>query len=99
MPDIVRLRFVGPYPVAVPLLGQAVGMPLAVEPDQVVDVAGKVVADDAEADHFVLEVLNPPEERVFPRSLWAIDAGAKKPVKRAPTEAEVSAVEAMEPKE
>jgi hypothetical protein len=85
--------------VVVPLLGQAVGMPLMVEPDQVVDVVGKVLADDAEADHFVLEVLNPPEERVFPRTLWTIDAGAKKPVKRAPTEGEVAAVVAMEPKE
>jgi hypothetical protein len=99
MPDIVRLRFIGPYSVAVPLLGQAVGMPLMVEPDQVVDVVGKVLADDAEADHFVLEVLNPPEERVFPRTLWALDAGAKKPVKRAPTEAEVAAVKNMDPEE
>jgi hypothetical protein len=99
MPDIVRLRFTGPDPVMVPLLGQAVGMPLAVEPGQVVDVTGKVVDDDAEADHFVLEVLNPPEERAFPRTLWAIDTGAKKPAKRSPTEAEVSAVQAMEPKE
>jgi hypothetical protein len=99
MPDIVRLRFTGHDPVMVPLLGQAVGMPLSVEPGQVVDVAGKVVADDAEADHFVLEVLNPPEERAFPRSLWEVDSGAKKPVKRAPTEAEVSAAVAMEPKE
>jgi hypothetical protein len=77
MPDIVRLRYVGPHPVSVPVLGVGVGMPLAVEPGQVVDVAGKVTADDAEADFFVVELGGVEEPRSFPRSLWAVDTGKK----------------------
>lgn len=82
MPDIVRLRYVGAHEAAVPVLGAGPGLGLLVQPGETVDVAGRVVEDNADSDGFVVEFGNPPQERVFPRSLWSTEA-ATKPAKAA----------------
>lgn len=85
MPDVVRLRYVdgrkrGPVHLAV--LGREV------EPDCIVDFAGRVISSEedwervgldeaAHADAVVVELGNPPEVRVFPRSDWADETPAK----------------------
>jgi hypothetical protein len=63
VPDIVRLRYVGNHEVAVPALGRSV------EPDCIIDFAGKVLDDGAD-DAVLIEFGNPPIQRAFPRSLW-----------------------------
>jgi len=79
MPDIVRLHYVGAHDTSVPVLGMAVGMPLALEPGAQVDLPGKVVADDEDADHFVVQlgVLDEGDVRAFPRSMWELGSGKK----------------------
>jgi len=72
--DMCRLRYVGEAPVAVPVLGREV------DPDCIVDFAGRVLTDPKELkerglaepadDCFLVEVGNPPQVRAFPTSLW-----------------------------
>lgn len=77
MPDVVRLRYVGTGPVAVPVLGRDV------EPEQIIEIAGRVLTEyppskpDAvpvpvpeDADYLLIEAGNPPELRAWPKSLW-----------------------------
>lgn len=71
MPDILRLRYVGPAPAQIPILGRDV------EPDCLVEVAGRIVTHDADgkpiehaADCFLAEIGNPPQLRAWPTSLW-----------------------------
>lgn len=76
MPDILRLRYVGAAPVAVPVLGRDV------EPDCIVEVPGRIVTDvDHAADCFLAETGNPPELRAWPTSLWRDETPTKKPAK------------------
>lgn len=82
MPDIVRLRFVGPAPVAVPAIGREV------DPDCVVDLPGRILTDPAEikalglelpaADCFLAELGNPPRVSAFPTSTWRDETPVKK---------------------
>lgn len=71
MPDILRLRYVGAAPVAVPVLGRDV------EPDCIVEVPGRIVEGGA-ADCFLAETGNPPEVRAWPTSLWRDETPTKK---------------------
>lgn len=70
MPDLVRLRFIGPHPVSVPALGRDV------EPDCIADFPGSVLEDAA--DHYLIESGNPPEPRAWPKSMWANETPASK---------------------
>lgn len=83
MPDILRLRYVGAAPVAVPALGREV------QPDCVYEVPGRIVTTDADgkpiehaADCFLAETGNPPTLRAWPTSVWR-DETPVKPTKSA----------------
>lgn len=72
MPDILRLRYVGPAPAQIPILGREV------EPDCIVEVPGRIVTDQPHAaDCFLAEVGNPPQTRAWPLSLWRDETPTK----------------------
>lgn len=74
MPNVLRLRFLGPTEALIPVVGRVV------EPEELVDVPGRVLADPEELKEFgvaappddalLAAVGNPAEIRAFPHSLW-----------------------------
>lgn len=70
---MARVRFVGPEPHAVPLLGRTV------QPDELVEIPGDVVEETAEA-----WILGPPGDLddtdgrfALPKTNWAVEAEPK----------------------
>lgn len=98
MPDIIRLRYVGPYDMIAPVFGPGHdGRGHAFNPGDVIDRPGKLIEDNPEADHFVVELGGVEEHRVFPRSMWALERGTTKKSKAdAPAEAAEAEPERVE---
>lgn len=80
--NMVRLRFVGPAPVAVPALGREI------EPDSIVEMPGWILTDPDEmatlgvappaADCFLAVLGNPPRVSAFPTSMWRDETPVRK---------------------
>lgn len=64
MPDIVRLRYIGSAPASVPAIGREV------EPDHIVEFAGRVLGEQPTDEAVLIESGNPPQVRAWPASLW-----------------------------
>ncbi len=83
MPDIVRLRYVGAAPAAVPSLA------CEVKPDRIYELPGKVLTEhippgadkpepvDEAADHYLIESGNPPQVQAWPKSMWRNETAKK----------------------
>lgn len=71
MPDILRVRYLGGATASIPLAGRDV------DPDCVFDLPGRVVEDQEDADHVLVEVGNPPERRTLPRALYKLERAPK----------------------
>lgn len=100
MPDIVRLRYLGPGTVTVPVIGGQ-----KVKADCIVDFPGRVLTEhpadgpDAkprpvpeDADYVLIESGNPPQIRAWQKSLWRNET----PASTFPTAPEPTAPEPKE---
>lgn len=79
MPDVARLRFIGPEPVHVAVLGRQV------DPDCVVDVPGSVEELD---DCYVIDPGGDGQARAWPKSMWKDETVTKRARKAATEEIE-----------
>jgi len=84
--DMIKVRYVGTQPVLVPMFGAGTGLGRLIEPDELIEVVGRIVEPVAgELEHagdaFLIEIGNPPEQRAMPLSIWRNETPAKSKAK------------------